>query len=103
MSISIRVTARVAAIAAAGLLALAAATFGASAGNWPDSNATERDHVTGFLCTTPSCDTLRLPGTRCICKKENPMEENLSRLRLTCYTSVGLRWEACPVRPPFGN
>lgn len=98
-----RISGRIVAVATVGLLALGFANSGASAGNWPDANANERDHVTGFLCTTPSCDVLRLPRSNCICKKENPTEENLSRLRLTCYTSVGFRWEACPVRPPFGN
>ena len=100
---TIRVTSRLATVAAAGLIALAATTFGASAGNWPDSNANERDHVTGFLCLTSGCDFVRLPGTKCVCKKENPGEQNLSRLKLTCSISVGFQWQAGPVLPPFGN
>lgn len=103
MFTSFRVSGRIAGLAAAGAIALAMATSGALAGQWPDTNANERDHVTNLLCVTAGCDVLRLPGTQCICRKENPAEQNLSRLKLSCFQSVGLRWEACPVRPPFGN
>ena len=62
----------------------------------------ERDLVTGYLCTTPACDVLRLPQSDCLCTKENPTEQNLSRLRLRCSMSDRGRWVACPVRPRHG-
>jgi hypothetical protein len=60
------------------------------------------DQVTGYFCLTPFCDVLRLPGANCICQKENPSEQNLSRLRLKCSTREGGAWVACPVRPRHG-
>jgi hypothetical protein len=86
----------------AGLFMLAL-TGGAAANNWPDVNSNVRDDVTGFLCYTSGCDFLRLPKTKCICKKENPTEQDLRKLKLTCSISQGLSWQACPVLPPFGN
>ena len=75
----------------------------ATAQNWPDLNSNTRDDVTGYLCVTPGCDVVRLPQSNCLCQKENPAEQDLSKLKLTCSTSVGLKWVACPVKPPFGN
>jgi hypothetical protein len=60
------------------------------------------DPVTGYVCMTPFCDVLRLPGANCICQKENPGERQLSRLRLTCTTREAGAWVACPVKPRYG-
>ncbi|APH71166.1 hypothetical protein [Aquibium oceanicum] len=75
----------------------------ASAQNWPDINSNTRDDVTGYICVTPGCDVVRLPQSNCLCQKENPAENDLRKLKLTCSTTVGLKWVACPVKPPFGN
>lgn len=75
----------------------------ASSQSWPDINSNTRDDVTGYLCVTPGCEVVRLPQTNCICSKENPAEQDLRKLKLTCSTTVGLKWVACPVLPPFGN
>ncbi len=69
----------------------------------PDRGGNERDPVTGYLCLTPACDVLRLPQSNCICQKENPSENNLQRLRLTCSTTVNGTWQACPVQPRYGS
>ena len=92
--------ARLASYAVGAILALA---LPASAQNWPDVNSNARDDVTGYLCVTPGCDVVRLPQTKCLCQKENPAERDLRKLKLTCSTTVGLKWVACPVKPPFGN
>jgi hypothetical protein len=69
----------------------------------PDrSPSNDRDHVTGYLCVTPGCDTLRLPDANCICQKMNPSEQRLSRLQLKCSTREAGRWVACPVKPRYG-
>lgn len=84
--------------------ALAFSVTGAAAGQFPGSGgpAYHRDLVSGYPCVTNFCDVLRLPGTRCICTKQNPGEQNLSRLRLACYTREAGNWVACPVRPRHG-
>ena len=63
----------------------------------------ERDEVTGYLCVTPGCDVLRPPGIPCICTKDNPWENRLSKLKLTCRKKEKGEWVACPVRPKYGN
>jgi hypothetical protein len=67
-----------------------------------DSGFNERDEVTGYLCVTPGCDVLRMPGIDCICTKQNPNERRLSRLRLSCSTKKAGEWIACPARPRHG-
>lgn len=67
-----------------------------------DSGFNERDDVTGYLCVTPGCDVLRMPGANCICTKQNPAERRLSRLRLACSTKKDGQWVACPVKPRHG-
>lgn len=84
----------------AGLLALAPS---ASAQVWPNGAGDNRDHVTGYLCTTSYCDTLRLPTTDCICTKQNPTEMDFRKLRLKCFASEGGKWVACPVQPRPGE
>lgn len=91
---------RFAACAAGIFMALA---IPASAQNWPDINSNTRDDVTGYICVTPGCDVVRLPQSNCLCQKENPAEKDVRKLKLTCSTTVGLKWVACPVKPPFGN
>lgn len=76
------------------------------AGNFPSGQGdgfNERDEVTGYLCVTPGCDVLRPPGVPCICTKDNPWENRLSKLRLTCRKKEGGQWVACPTRPKYGN
>jgi len=75
-----------------------------AAGQFPGDGgpAHHRDLVSGYPCVNNFCSVLRLPGTRCICKKQNPGEQNLSRLRLACYTTEGGNWVACPVKPRYG-
>ena len=91
-------------LAIAGALAascLAQRAFQASADNFPSGGFNERDMVTNYLCVTPACDVLRLPGANCICTKDNPGETRLSRLKLTCLAKEGGQWVACPVKSPY--
>lgn len=60
------------------------------------------DPVSGYPCISNNCDLLRLPGANCICQKQNPGEQDLSKLRLKCSTREGGRWVACPVKPRYG-
>jgi hypothetical protein len=89
-------------------LALAGAMVAsmASAQIFPDpgrGSFNDRDPVTGYLCLSPGCDVLQMPGVRCICQKENPSERRLQNLRLQCSAHEGGRWVPCPVQPRFGN
>jgi hypothetical protein len=86
--------------AAAAMLAMAAPA--AASERWPDPSS-GRDMVTGYLCVGQSCDTVRLPGTDCLCQKENPAQMDFRQLRLTCYASEGGRWVSCPVQPRPGE
>lgn len=63
----------------------------------------ERDQVTGYLCVTPGCDVVRMSEADCLCVKQNPNEQRLSKLRLTCSTKKAGAWVACPVKPRYGN
>lgn len=87
----------VAALAIAGL-----ATASATAQSWPDRNSNSRDSVTGYLCVDPGCSTLRLPGSKCLCQKQNPWEQNVRRLRLKCYEVTFGKVRACPVKSKYG-
>lgn len=87
---------RAAQFSGAVLAVLLGATPSPAAGN-------KRDEVTGYLCVTSSCDALRLSGNSCICTKDNPWENRLSKLKLTCRKKEKGAWVACPVRPKFGN
>jgi hypothetical protein len=55
------------------------------------------DSVSGYPCITPFCDTVRIPGTDCLCQKQNPNEQRLERLRFTC-TDMSTRGQ-CTFRP----
>lgn len=68
-----------------------------------DSGFNERDQVTGYLCVTPGCDVVRMSEASCLCVKQNPNEQRLSKLRLTCTTRQNGAWVACPVKPRYGN
>lgn len=72
-------------------------------GATPSLAGNKRDEVTGYLCVTPSCDALRLPGNSCICTKDNPWEYRLSKLKLTCRKKEKGEWVACPVRQKYGK
>lgn len=61
------------------------------------------DPVTGFRCVTPFCETVVPPGTDCLCQKNNPNEERLSQLSLTCTVGTGSSRQQCPVTPQFRN
>lgn len=63
---------------------------------------TTRDPVTGWHCVTPFCDTLLMPGTRCLCQKNNPNETRLARLRFTCIPPTG-SGQGCPLPRGFGG
>ena len=81
---------------AGALLILLLGTTQSLAGN-------KRDEVTGYICATPSCDVVLPPGIPCICTKDNPWENRLSKLKLTCRKKEKSGWVACPVRPKYGN
>lgn len=61
-----------------------------------ESGGETRDMVTGWRCISHGCDTLIMPGTRCLCQKINPGETRLSRLRLTCIPPSGSPY-GCPL------
>jgi hypothetical protein len=63
---------------------------------------TTRDPVTGWHCVTPFCDTLIMPGTRCLCQKHNPNETRLARLRFTCIPPTGSQ-QGCPLPRGVGG
>ncbi|WP_157018243.1 hypothetical protein [Mesorhizobium xinjiangense] len=81
-------------LAAAALLALAG-TAQADV-RVADGRGGGPDPQTGLVCVTSLCDWVRLPRTRCICQKLNPMELNPSKLRLKCVTKEQGQWIACP-------
>ena len=90
----------------AAVLTLLLGTGLSVAGNFPSGQGdgfNERDEVTGYLCVTPGCDVLRPPGISCICTKDNPWENRLSKLRLTCRKKERGQWVTCPVQPKYGN
>jgi hypothetical protein len=89
---------RIAPIVAA---ALAMATLPAGAQEFPNGGRPERDAVTGYMCVS-TCDYVRLPDANCICQKLNPLEEDVSKLKLRCSTTRGGHWVACPVKPRYG-
>ena len=91
-----------AAIALATVLGAASLTSAQVFPSGRDTGFNQRDDVTGYLCVTPGCDVLRMPGVNCICTKQNPAERRLSRLRLACSTKKGGQWVACPVKPRHG-
>lgn len=66
------------------------------------SSGTTRDSVTGWHCLTPFCDTLLVPGTGCLCQKQNPGETRLSRLRFTCIPPSGSQ-QGCPLPRGIGG
>lgn len=88
---------------ACALLTGTAAANGQAFPSGRDSGFNERDQVTGYLCVTPGCDVVRMSEADCICVKQNPAEQRLSRLRLTCSTRQNGAWIACPVPPRYGN
>jgi hypothetical protein len=94
--------ARTAIYAAAGLFFGIAA---AAAQDWPSNEGgpSGRDDVTGYLCVTAGCDVVRLPNSNCICTKENPAEQRLSKLKLTCSTKRDGEWVSCPVKSRYGG
>ena len=87
------------AVLAIGSLPASAQVFPSPSERGPSNHL---DPVTGYLCVTPGCDVVRLPNANCICQKENPGEQNLQRLRLTCSTRENGAWVACPVKPRYG-
>ena len=74
----------------------------ATAQSWPDLNSNVRDEVTGYLCTDPGCQTLRLPGSKCLCQKQNPWERDVRKLRLKCSVISFGNISQCPVKPKYG-
>lgn len=60
------------------------------------------DPVTGYPCINQFCDVVRLPGTDCLCAKQNPSETVLARVRLDCRAS-GNQTQACTLPPRNGN
>ena len=55
------------------------------------------DPVSGYPCVTPFCDTIRLPGTSCLCVKVNPNSTRIEELSLAC-TDMSTR-QQCSVSP----
>lgn len=94
---------RAGALAAVAMLGASALAVPAAAGDFPGGPAYSNDLVTGYRCVDNGCTVVRLPNSNCLCTKENPTEQNLSRLRLDCKTREAGQWVACPVQPPFGN
>lgn len=81
---------------------LIASSSAGLAQSW-DYNSNVRDDVTGYLCTDPSCTTLRLPNSKCLCQKQNPWVRNVRELRLKCsVVSFGQPPRQCPVKPKYG-
>ena len=93
-------------LAFAGLLAAAGAVttiaHADARDRFPNSGG-GRDMVSGYLCVGNDCDTLRLPGTDCLCTKDNPAEMDFRKLRLTCVTKQDRKWVACPIQPRPGE
>ncbi len=85
------------------VLAIGLGLSGAQAQVFYPGQGQTHDEVTGLLCVTPACDTVRFDTAeaRCICQKRNPTERNLSRLELQCSAHDGRRWVECPVVPSF--
>ncbi|MDN2583686.1 hypothetical protein [Aquibium sp. ELW1220] len=93
-------------LAFAGLLAAAgammAAAPAAASERYPNSGG-GRDMVSGYLCVGTDCDTLRLPGTDCLCTKDNPAQMDFRKLELTCVRKENRKWVACPIQPRPGE
>ena len=93
-------------LAFAGLLASAGALIATAPAlardRFPDSSG-GRDMVSGYLCVGNDCDTLRLPGTDCLCTKDNPAQMDFRKLKLTCVTMQNRKWVACPIQPRPGE
>lgn len=70
--------------------------------NGPSSTV---DPVTGYPCVDNQCTLVRVDQSdvKCLCKKENPSEQNLANLRLTCQTTERGQWVACPFTPRYGG
>lgn len=86
-----------------GLTACAAllfAAFAAQADELPGGRE-NRDWVTGYQCVG-TCATVRLPDADCICRKVNPGETDVRRLKLQCFGMEHGRWVACPVKSRYG-
>ncbi len=83
-----------AALAVAGIMALA----GPAQADYrvADGRGGGPDPQTGLVCVTSICDWVRLPRTRCICQKLNPMELDPRKFRLKCVTKEQGQWVACP-------
>lgn len=94
---------RTALLLALGLMAGLGPASGQTFPSGRDGGFNERDQVTGYLCVTPGCDVVRMSEANCICVKQNPNEQRLSRLRLSCSTRQNGAWVACPVQPRYGN
>ena len=93
---TVSTSARWVGIAAVALIALASAA--PAVGQTGDSYVGEQvDPVSGYPCVTPFCDTVRLPGTDCLCQKQNPNEQRLQNLRFTCTDMTTRR--QCSVDP----
>lgn len=94
-------TRRLIALVAGGAVMLLASMPIALAQSW-DYNSNVRDDVTGYLCTDPSCTTLRLPHSKCLCQKQNPWVRNVRELRLKCSVVNFGKVSQCPVKPKYG-
>jgi hypothetical protein len=95
--------------AAAMALGLTATALGAAlffsasavkADNFPGGRE-DRDSVTGYQCVG-TCATVRLPNADCICRKMNPGENDVRKLKLQCFGMEHGRWVACPVKSRYG-
>lgn len=64
---------------AAAILSVSLSSAQNGGGHGPD-----RDPVTGWRCLSAVCDVIIQPGTRCVCRKENPNETAPRRLRFVC-------------------
>ena len=87
--------------------ALSIASAPAMAQNFPSGGPSYNtvDPVTGYPCVDNQCSVVRVTQSdvKCICKKENPGVQNLADLRLTCQTTQGGQWVACPYSPRYGG
>jgi hypothetical protein len=74
--------------------------FAAQADNIPGGRES-RDWVTGYQCVG-TCATVRLPDADCICRKVNPGETDVRKLKLQCFGMEHGRWVACAVKSRYG-